>query len=165
MRRMGGQSRDPRSGRSCRFPKLVACTIATSGARRSPPPHSPVFTSRTHAGRPSPSFWHLFRPPTENLVQPRKTDRLRVRPTVLPATKRGLPEEHGPLAKRGGHGFGERHPYGSNPELFATHINAAKIAALTAIRTHNGTPRAGCGSAGCIRHSGHFAPCWPIASS
>ena len=51
------------------------------------------------------------------------------------------------------------------PELFATHINAAKIAALTAIRTHNGTPRAGCGSAGCIRHSGHFAPCWPIASS
>src|SRR5207245_1753148 len=35
------------------------------------------------------SFWHLFRPPTENLVQPRKTDRLRVRPTALPATKRG----------------------------------------------------------------------------
>ena len=26
-------------------------------------------------------------------MQPRKTDRLRVRPTVLPATKRGLPEE------------------------------------------------------------------------
>ena len=39
---------------------------------------------------------------TENLVQPRKTDGLNVRPPALPTTKRlGLSGEHAPLAKRG----------------------------------------------------------------
>ena len=92
---------------SCRFPKSVACIIATSAGRRSPTPASLPRHQRTP---PVPLFL-LARPPClpENLVPPGKADG---QTTLTPRPRTSLPRLE-PVRrprtsiKRAGHGFGE----------------------------------------------------------